>query len=71
MSTTTTYTPGVRRYIEMGETMTAQMVAQRQRMKKMRFDTIAVHGLYGMDAALANQGSILEPAYLSAALWPI
>ncbi len=67
MSTTTTFAPGVQHYIALGETMMAQMAAQRQRMKKMRFDTIAVHGLYGMDAALANQGSILEPAYLSAA----
>lgn len=32
-----------------------------------RFDTIAVHGIYNMEAALANQGSINEPAYLSPA----
>ncbi|MFN8378885.1 MAG: PLP-dependent transferase [Anaerolineae bacterium] len=32
-----------------------------------RFDTIAVHGIYNMEAALANQGSINEPAYFSPA----
>ena len=32
-----------------------------------RFDTIAVHGVYKMAAALANQGSIMEPVYLSTA----
>jgi O-acetylhomoserine/O-acetylserine sulfhydrylase-like pyridoxal-dependent enzyme len=36
-------------------------------MRAKRFDTIAVHGLYSMAAALENQGSILEPTYLSPA----
>jgi O-acetylhomoserine/O-acetylserine sulfhydrylase-like pyridoxal-dependent enzyme len=36
-------------------------------MRSKKFDTIAVHGVYGMEAAMANQGSILEPAYLSSA----
>src|SRR5210317_213309 len=35
-------------------------------MKKCRFDTIAVHGLYSMQEALDfNQGSIIEPIYMS------
>ena len=34
-------------------------------MRTKKFDTIAVHGLYNMEAALANQGSIIEPGYLS------
>lgn len=36
------------------------------RMKKCRFDTIAAHGIYSMQEALDfNQGSIIEPAYIS------
>ncbi len=36
------------------------------RMKKCRFDTIAVHGVYSMQEALDfNQGSIIEPIYMS------
>ena len=35
-------------------------------MKKCRFDTIAVHGIYSMQEALDfNQGSIIEPIYMS------
>ena len=36
------------------------------RMKKCRFDTISVHGIYSMQEALDfNQGSIIEPIYMS------
>jgi O-acetylhomoserine/O-acetylserine sulfhydrylase-like pyridoxal-dependent enzyme len=35
-------------------------------MRKCRFDTIAVHGIYSMQEALDfNQGSIIEPIYMS------
>ena len=35
-------------------------------MKKCRFDTIAVHGVYSMQEALDfNQGSLIEPVYMS------
>jgi len=38
----------------------------RKEMMKCRFDTIAVHGIYSMQEALDfNQGSIIEPIYLS------
>jgi len=38
----------------------------RNKMRKCRFDTIAVHGVYSMQEALDyNQGSIMEPVYLS------
>jgi O-acetylhomoserine/O-acetylserine sulfhydrylase-like pyridoxal-dependent enzyme len=33
----------------------------------MRFDTTAVHGTYSAEAGIANQGSLIEPAYLSPA----
>lgn len=35
-------------------------------LKKCRFDTLAVHGIYSMQEALDfNQGSIIEPIYMS------
>ncbi len=38
----------------------------RKNLRACRFDTIAVHGLYSMQEALDfNQGSIIEPMYLS------
>jgi O-acetylhomoserine/O-acetylserine sulfhydrylase-like pyridoxal-dependent enzyme len=54
-------------YIQRGEALTAAEDSRRAAMRAMKFDTIAVHGLYGMEAALANQGSIIEPTYLSPA----
>ncbi|MEM7737232.1 MAG: aminotransferase class I/II-fold pyridoxal phosphate-dependent enzyme [Deinococcota bacterium] len=36
-------------------------------MRSKKFDTIAVHGIYDMQEALANQGSIIEPIYMSSA----
>ena len=63
----TTYSAGVQAYIDRGQDILTAEAAQRARMRRKRFDTIAVHGLYGQDAALANAGSILEPAYLSTA----
>lgn len=39
---------------------------QLNEMRKCRFDTIAVHGIYSMQEALDfNQGSIIEPVYMS------
>ena len=34
-------------------------------MRGKRFDTITVHGVYNMAAALANQGSIIGPGYFA------
>ncbi len=37
-----------------------------KQMRRCRFDTIAVHGIYSMQEALDfNQGSIIEPIYMS------
>ncbi len=63
----TTYPPGVQSYIDQGAALTQAEVAQRAVMRRKKFDTIAVHGLYNMEAALANNGSIIEPAYFSTA----
>ena len=47
--------------------MKAAAAGELARMRRMKFDTIAVHGAYGLEAALANQGSLNEPLYLSPA----
>ncbi|MCP3994055.1 MAG: PLP-dependent transferase, partial [bacterium] len=47
--------------------MAAAIASRRAVMKTKKFDTIAVHGVYDMQAAAANQGSIIEPGYLSSA----
>ncbi|MBK8023296.1 MAG: O-acetylhomoserine aminocarboxypropyltransferase/cysteine synthase [Chloroflexi bacterium] len=67
-----TQTPAVledrtQEYKERGAQIADAEARQRQRMRHKHFDTIAVHGLYSMEAALANQGSINEPAYFSSA----
>lgn len=55
------------RWVARGREMAAAEEGERSRMRGMRFDTIAVHGIYSAEAALANQGSVIEPAYLSPA----
>ena len=67
MSTDTTqYNAGVMAYVERGKEIMAERAEAMARMKNCRFDTISVHGLYTMKEALErNQGSIIEPAYLS------
>ena len=67
MSAESSYSEGVKKYIRRGETMEAAAAAERAMMRRMKFDTIAVRGLYGLEAAKANQGSINEPVYLSPA----
>ncbi|MCP4965608.1 MAG: O-acetylhomoserine aminocarboxypropyltransferase/cysteine synthase [bacterium] len=47
--------------------MAAAAANRRAVMRTKKFDTIAVHGIYDMEAAAANQGSIIEPGYLSSA----
>jgi O-acetylhomoserine/O-acetylserine sulfhydrylase-like pyridoxal-dependent enzyme len=57
---------GVDRYIAAAKETMARRQADWQQMKKARFDTCAVHGLYTMSEALnSNQGSIIEPIYMS------
>ena len=65
--TNPTYTPGVQSYISKSIEMSENEAAHRITMRHKGFDTIAVHGIYGMEAAMGNQGSILEPAFLSPA----
>lgn len=53
------------RYIQRGQQMNQVAASKKQRMRQMRFDTIAVHGIYDAQAVLDHQGSIIEPAFLS------
>lgn len=54
-------------YAAQGHAQHAARAAQLQRVRQRKFDTLAVHGLYGAEAALANAGSINEPIMLSSA----
>lgn len=58
---------GVKRYVELGEKLAEREKQRKLEMRKKKFDTIAVHGLYGSEEALDNQGSIIEPVFLSSA----
>lgn len=68
MSDEIEYGPGVKKYIEEAKKFIAQREKHLERVKKLKFDTIAVHGLYTVEEALAqNQGAVIEPLYLSTA----
>ncbi len=57
---------GVEYYVEAGKKAMEWHKENIAKMKKCRFDTIAVHGVYSMQEALDyNQGSIIEPIYMS------
>lgn len=57
---------GMNHYLEAAGKAVQWHLEYKRQMKKCRFDTIATHGLYSMQEALDfNQGSIIEPIYLS------
>ena len=62
-------TPGMKRYIQKNN----KYLAERDRyigkvVKKWKFDTIAVHGLYTVQDAIEDyQGAIIEPVFMSSA----
>lgn len=57
---------GIEHYLEAAKRAAEWHSNQLKEMKKCRFDTIAVHGVYSMQEALDfNQGSIIEPIYMS------
>ena len=60
-------TPGMQRYIEKNNEYLARRSAYiRDVVKKWKFDTIAVHGLYSVQDAIEDyQGSIIEPIFPS------
>ncbi len=56
----------MKKYTDAAKSTQQQNKAYLSHLKKCRFDTIAVHGLYSMQEALDfNQGSIIEPIYMS------
>ncbi|SDP47189.1 PLP-dependent transferase [Desulforhopalus singaporensis] len=61
-------TPGMQRYIDQSKKDLADRTQYlEQVVKKWKFDTIAVHGLYSVHDALKNhQGAIIEPIFMSA-----
>ena len=62
-----TITPGMRRYIERNNEYLARRAQYiRDVVKKWKFDTIAVHGLYSVQDAIEDyQGAIIEPIFMS------
>jgi O-acetylhomoserine/O-acetylserine sulfhydrylase-like pyridoxal-dependent enzyme len=67
ITTDPTTSPGVAAWETIGAHLAERESDRREVMRHMRFDTIAVHGVYDAQAALANQGSINEPLFLSPA----
>jgi len=64
---TTPAPSGIQRRVAEGVRAQEVLAARKAEMRAMRFDTIAVHGLYGLEESLASQGSLVEPLYLSPA----
>lgn len=57
---------GKQYYIDAARRAMAWHQENINRMRRCRFDTIAVHGIYSMQEALDfNQGSVIEPVYMS------
>jgi len=57
---------GVSYYVEAGKRAMEWNKRHLEEMRRCRFDTIAVHGVYSMQEALDfNQGSLIEPIYMS------
>jgi O-acetylhomoserine/O-acetylserine sulfhydrylase-like pyridoxal-dependent enzyme len=57
---------GIDHYINAGKSAGEWHAAHRKQMKQLKFDTIAVHGIYSMQEALDyNQGSTIEPIYMA------
>ena len=62
------HSDGVKRYTARARELLAERERRVARARRLRFGTIAVHGLYTVEEALAcNQGSIMEPTYLASA----
>jgi len=57
---------GIQHYLDAAKQSANWHSQYKKDMKKCRFDTIAVHGIYSMQEALDfNQGSIIEPIYMA------
>jgi len=57
---------GIDHYIKAGKSAVEWHAANIKSMKQLKFDTVAVHGIYSMQEALDyNQGSTIEPIYMA------
>ena len=60
------YSDGVNRYIAMAEEYLAKRREYRETVRKLKFDTIAVHGMYSVEGSfLEGQGGLIEPIFPS------
>ena len=57
---------GVDEYVARAQQLMSERKAHRDRVRNLRFDTIAVHGMYSAEEAFAGgQGGIIEPIFPS------
>ena len=57
---------GVQEYVEKARQFMSERKAHRDRVRNLRFDTIAVHGMYSAEEAFSGgQGGIIEPIFPS------
>jgi len=57
---------GLKRYIEEANEYLEKRKIQRDKVRRMKFDTIAVHGMYSVEEALdKGQGGVIEPIFPS------
>ncbi|MCL7958733.1 MAG: PLP-dependent transferase [marine benthic group bacterium] len=57
---------GVQAYVEKAQKYMSERQAHRDRVRDLRFDTIAVHGMYSAEEAFSGgQGGIIEPIFPS------
>ncbi len=58
--------PGVQRYVDKARELGVRRAEFRAGVRKLKFDTIAVHGTYGVEEAFAGgQGGVIEPIFPS------
>ncbi len=63
---TTMSRSGVERYVAQAKEALARRAAHRARVRRLKFDTIAVHGMYSVEEAFSGgQGGIIEPIFPS------
>jgi O-acetylhomoserine/O-acetylserine sulfhydrylase-like pyridoxal-dependent enzyme len=57
---------GVQRYVDQAAELQETRLEVRRQMRQLHFDTIAVHGMYGVEGALhCGQGGVIEPIFPS------
>jgi O-acetylhomoserine/O-acetylserine sulfhydrylase-like pyridoxal-dependent enzyme len=58
--------PGIRRYVEKANELGERRRQYRAQVRALKFDTIAVHGMYGVEEAFSGgQGGLIEPIFPS------